>query len=106
MHCENTRTIAAPRAYQKIKEQLKNETEYSLKNAAKFYALNRSSFSGATLSGGWSKRASYGRFTDSSIDRVKLFRGRNLYVCAQDFKKSIEAHPKAFWKFRKYTQNI
>lgn len=79
-----------------IKEQLKNETEYSLKNAAKFYALNRSSFSGATLSGGWSKRASYGRFTDSSIDRVKLFRGRNLYVCAQDFKKSIEAHPKAF----------
>ena len=30
---------------------------FSYEKAAKFYAINRSSFSGATFSGGWSKRA-------------------------------------------------
>ena len=79
-----------------IKEELRNEKEYSLQNAAKFYALNRSSFSGATLSGGWSKRASYERFTDSSITRVKEFNQPKLYVSAQHFKHSIPAHPKTF----------
>ena len=70
--------------------------EYSLQNAAKFYALNRSSFSGATLSGGWSKRASYERFTDSSITRIREFSQPKLYVAAQHFKHAIPAHPKTF----------
>ena len=39
-----------------IREDLKSATHYSLQNAAKFYALNRSSFSGATLSGGCQKK--------------------------------------------------
>jgi len=79
-----------------IKEELRNEEKYSLQNAAKFYALNRSSFSGATLSGGWSKRASYERFTDSSITRIREFSQPKLYVSAQHFKHSIPAHPKTF----------
>jgi len=79
-----------------IREDLKSATHYSLQNAAKFYALNRSSFSGATLSGGWSKKASYARFTDSSIERVRKFKEPKLYVAPLDFKQSIATHPEAF----------
>ena len=38
--------------------------------AAKFFVINRCSFSGATLSGGYSQEAAEKRFTNSSIDRV------------------------------------
>lgn len=79
-----------------IREELKTQTTGSIQNAAKFYALNRSSFSGATLSGGWSKRASYARFTDSSIERIREFREPKLHIAARDFKESIAAHPNTF----------
>jgi DNA adenine methylase len=82
--------------FNRLKKELKNEKQYSLQNAANFYALNRSSFSGATLSGGWSRRASFARFTDSSIDRIKNFKESRLYVAAQDFKDSIPSHSKTF----------
>ena len=42
-----------------------------LLQAAWYFAINRSSFSGATLSGGFSVEASEKRFTDSSIKRVQ-----------------------------------
>tara|TARA_Y100000310_G_C20690831_1_gene822106 strand:+ start:1386 stop:2195 length:810 start_codon:yes stop_codon:yes gene_type:complete len=82
--------------FMRLREELRGATQYSLLNAAKFYAINRSSFSGATFSGGWSRRASYARFTDSSIDRIKDFKEPNLHVRHGDFKDSIAAHPDAF----------
>ena len=39
--------------------------------ATKFFVINRCSFSGATLSGGYSQQAAEKRFTASSIDRVE-----------------------------------
>lgn len=42
-----------------------------LEKAAAFFVINRISFSGTTLSGGFSKSAFEGRFTDSSIRRVE-----------------------------------
>jgi len=69
---------------------------FSFENAAKVYAINRSSFSGATFSGGYSKRAAYARFTDSSIKRVEDFDVPNLSVGMADFKISIHQHPNAF----------
>ena len=80
----------------RFRDQLKTETSYSLMNAARVYAINRSSFSGATFSGGFSKRASYARFTDSSIERVMSFKQPNLTVEQADFKVSIPRHPDAF----------
>jgi DNA adenine methylase len=82
--------------FHRIREELRAESAYSLDNAAKFYAINRSSFSGATFSGGFSKRASYARFTDSSIDRVRNFKEPNLTVAHASFKDSIPQHPDAF----------
>ena len=82
--------------FARFRNELKVETDYSLMNAAKVYAINRSSFSGATFSGGFSKRASYARFTDSSIERVMSFKQPNLTVEQADFKVSIPKHPDAF----------
>lgn len=42
-----------------------------LEIATKFFAVNRCSFSGSTLSGGFSKQAAAGRFTESSILKVE-----------------------------------
>jgi len=87
----------------RLREELRVELESklgysldSLDNAAKFYAINRSSFSGATFSGGWSERASYARFTDSSIERIRKFSEPNLKVKHAHFKTSIAKHPRAF----------
>jgi len=46
-----------------------NKTEL----AAAFFIFNRVTFSGTTLSGGYSQKAFLGRFTDSSIERLKPF---------------------------------
>jgi DNA adenine methylase len=82
--------------FDEIRKNLKEETKFSILNAARFYAINRSSFSGATFSGGWSRRAAYARFTDSSIKRVKDFKEPNIVVECKDFKESIPLHPDAF----------
>lgn len=42
-----------------------------LKCAAWYFVINRCSFSGATLSGGFSQQAAEKRFTESSIGRIK-----------------------------------
>tara|TARA_Y100001938_G_C8061448_1_gene417517 strand:+ start:857 stop:1669 length:813 start_codon:yes stop_codon:yes gene_type:complete len=65
--------------------------------AAKVYAINRSSFSGATFSGGFSERASYARFTDSQLEYIKKFKAPNLTVKHADFKKSMKNHDCLFY---------
>jgi len=60
--------------------------------ACMFYALNRSSFSGATMSGGYSKQAAEGRFTKSSIERLRSFVCPTLTVNEADFKDSLAKH--------------
>ena len=60
--------------------------------ACMYYALNRSSFSGATLSGGYSQQAADKRFTESSIERLRSFRCPSLSVELADFKDSLARH--------------
>ena len=79
-----------------ISHALKNEEPFSYEMAAKVYAINRSSFSGATLSGGWSERASYARFTDTSIERIRDFKEKNLTVRCQDFRNALRKHADCF----------
>ena len=62
--------------------------------AASFYALNRASFSGSTLSGGMSP--SHPRFNASSIKRLAEFRAPNVSVACMDFKNSLAKHPDTF----------
>ena len=65
-----------------------------LERAAIFYALNRSSFSGTTLSGGMSPN--HPRFTQSSIDRLRKFAIKNLSIERMCFTKSIEQNRDSF----------
>lgn len=57
-------------------------------DAAVFFVLNRSSFSGSTLSGGMSPE--HPRFTQTAIERVRQFRCPNLTVAMSDFKETIK----------------
>ncbi|MCG3147941.1 MAG: hypothetical protein PCFJNLEI_01382 [Verrucomicrobiae bacterium] len=60
--------------------------------AAAYFVINRSSFSGSTMSGGMSP--SHPRFDSNAIDRLRRFRAPNLTVELADFRESIAAHPK------------
>lgn len=65
-----------------------------IERGAAFYVLNRSSFSGTTMSGGMSP--GHPRFTPSSIDRLKNFNAENFYVENLDYKEAINKNKEAF----------
>ena len=65
--------------------------ENSLDRAAIFFVLNRSSFSGVTLSGGMSP--GHKRFTKSAIDRLRNFRASNLHFECADFADTLAKYP-------------
>ena len=64
------------------------------KRAAVFYVLNRSSYSGTTLSGGMSP--GHPRFTETSIERLSKFSAINLSVELADYQESIRMNPSTF----------
>jgi len=68
-----------------------------LERATVFFVLNRTSFSGSTLSGGMASggRDNNPRFTRSSIEKLKHFKIKNLTIQQLDFKKSIPRHKNA-----------
>jgi len=68
-----------------------NKATGDLESAALFFVLNRSSFSGTTMSGGFSKEAGLKRFTQSSIDRVKSQEWMSrMTVDCHDFQTSLQ----------------
>ena len=84
-----------------FKENYKNYTK--LKRAYLFYILNRTSYSGTTLSGGMAidkKKRSWKRinprFDKKSVQRLRQFSGRNITVSKIDFRKSILKHKNVF----------
>ena len=62
--------------------------------AAIFFVINRSSFSGSTLSGGMSP--GHPRFTPSAIERVRQFLNPCLEVRRASFEDSLARHPSTF----------
>ena len=65
-----------------------------IKQAAAFYALNRASFSGTTLSGGMSP--DHPRFTEKGIDSLSCFKVDNLTVDNSDFKDALRENENEF----------
>jgi len=57
-----------------------------------FFIINRCSFSGATLSGGFSEQSSKGRFTPSSIDRINKLNLSKFAIHNLDCIPFIETH--------------
>ena len=75
-------------------QKIQTSLNTKLERAAVFYVLNRSSFSGSTLSGGMSP--DHPRFIRSSIQRIREFYNPNIEVKKMDFKESIHLHPNVF----------
>ncbi|MEO8210036.1 MAG: DNA adenine methylase, partial [bacterium] len=75
-------------------QRTQTESEDKITRAAVYYVLNRSSFSGATLSGGMSP--DHPRFTKSSIERIKSFRNTNIQVDVANFTESLTKYESIF----------
>jgi DNA adenine methylase len=54
-----------------------------------YFVINRCSFSGATLSGGFSNEASKKRFTKSSIERIENLNLSKFEIYNEDFEEFI-----------------
>ena len=78
--------------YELQKAQTRFKTK--LQRAAVYYVLNRSSFSGSTLSGGMSP--DHPRFTETAIKRLKKFYNPNIIIKKGGFKQSLANHPHTF----------
>ena len=78
-------------------QKLQLESKSKLERAAVFFVLNRTSFSGSTLSGGMATGGDDNnpRFTKSSIEKLRTFKIKNLTIQQADYKKSIRRHKKA-----------
>ena len=60
--------------------------------AVYFFVINRTSFSGTAMSGGFSKAAYEGRFTDSSIDNIIPFGNtlkKNMKITNWDYERVV-----------------
>lgn len=92
---EKFRPLKKEKFYELQKIQL--ESKNKLERAAIFFVLNRTSFSGSTLSGGMASGGPHNnpRFTKSSIDKLRKFKIKNLTIQQADFKKSIPRHKNA-----------
>ena len=66
-----------------------------VEQAATFFVLNRASYSGTTLSGGMSPKT-HTRFTQSSIDKLKIFRSPNMTAAWQGFEETLNLWPDLF----------
>lgn len=67
-------------------------TEDEVLRAAKFFVLNRITFSGTSDSGGYSQHAFEGRFTSSSIDRLKsleFLHDLDLLISNTDYSEAV-----------------
>jgi DNA adenine methylase len=84
--------IATGISKEKFLEYRKNvliETD-KIKQAEQYFIINRCSFSGATLSGGFSQEASKKRFTKSSVDRIKALDLSKFQIHNKDFEDFIK----------------
>jgi DNA adenine methylase len=74
-----------------LREQIIKENN-KLNQSIMYFIINRCSFSGATLSGGFSLEASKKRFTQSSIDRIKNLNLTMYHIYNLDFEDFINTN--------------
>lgn len=89
---EEYRPLEKERFYELQQSQMCSKNRFE--RAVFFFVLNRTSFSGSTLSGGMATGGDNDnpRFTESSIERLREFKINNLTVKLADFKRSISKH--------------
>lgn len=75
-----------------LRRDILTETD-PVKVAAYYFAINRSSFSGATFCGGYSAQAAESRFNQSSIDRLGKVDLSRVTFDSCDFVTFLRKHP-------------
>ena len=85
--CEGLRAIEAvsKEQFADYRRTIMGLDANTLQQAIQFFIINRCSFSGSTLSGGFSQEASNKRFTSSSIARIEALDFTNIEVYNEDF---------------------
>lgn len=76
--------------FNEIKKDLLDTTINKYIRASYYFALNRSSFSGTTLCGGYSKQAEEKRFTKNSIEKILEIDLSNITFECMTFEESIK----------------
>jgi DNA adenine methylase len=93
--CASLRTIlgkgVSKADFASYRETITSAGLSQLETATLYFVINRCSFSGATLSGGFSEEASKKRFTESSIKRVSELDLANVTIKNQDFVEFLES---------------
>ena len=75
--------------FKNIREKI-IDTDNEIQQATYYFIINRCSFSGATLSGGFSEQSSKGRFTESSIERIRNLNMKEIIIKNLDFSDFME----------------
>jgi len=101
-HCKETNNKLCYKLYKfldtidkdtfiKIRNKINDENS-KFKQAYMYFIINRCSFSGSTLSGGFSNEASKKRFTKSSIDNIKKLNLDNFEIYNYDYKEFLNEY--------------
>jgi len=85
--CEELRKIksVSKEQFTEYRNTIMNLNDNILQQSIQYFVINRCSFSGSTLSGGFSKEASSKRFTSSSINKIELLNFDNIEIYNDDF---------------------
>lgn len=89
--CEELRTVlpVSKEQFAEYRKTIMNLHDDTLQQAIQYFIINRCSFSGSTLSGGFSQEASNKRFTPSSIDRISSLDFTNIEIYNDDFYEFV-----------------
>ena len=85
--CEELRKIksVSKEEFKSYRNAIMDLNDNTLQQSIYYFIINRCSFSGATLSGGFSEEASKKRFTQSSINKIELLDFTNIEIYNSDF---------------------
>lgn len=85
---ESQKTIFSKEKFYEIKNEI-NNIQNTLLISTYFFILNRCSFGGLTLSGGYSKESAEKRFTENSVKNIKKLSLDNYIFECKDFNDSL-----------------
>lgn len=95
--CDSLQKVVGKITKEKFTEYRKNII--TTNDSVMYFVINRCSFSGATLSGGFSEESSRKRFTQSSIDRIRNLDLSRFKIYNLDFKEYINRNENSVSNF-------
>lgn len=85
--CEELRKIkiVSKESFTNYRNTIMELNDNILQQSIQYFIINRCSFNGSTLSGGFSEEASVKRFTPSSINKIEMLDFNNIEIYNTDF---------------------